>query len=89
MPLFKKPPQSQRQTEERLKLAASGLQLFALAVVAADFIGPFFNASPGAAFIPSTMAVIGAGLAEGAAFVILRYIPANAVPSSSQEPPNA
>lgn len=75
MKLPSRPPASPKHTEERLKLAASGLQALALTVFATIVIAPLLNA---AMAVPTWVGLLGfgfAGSAEVSAFLLLRYIP--------------
>ena len=77
-----------KHTEERIKLAASGLQLLAIALVGAAFIAPMFNSSLGAPAWITAPAAFVAALLEGAAMIILRYIPVSPIPDAVKEPNN-
>ena len=75
MLLPKLPPPARKHTEERLKLAASGLQLLALALFGAGLLAPLFNSALTDPLWAKAVISILAGLAESAAFKALRYIP--------------
>lgn len=79
------PPRSPKHTEERLKLAASGLQTFALALFVGVLLVPSFNASIVLSLNAQLAVFLTAGSAEAFAFVLLRYIP----PQAQTEPPHA
>ena len=69
------PPRSPRHREERLKLAAGGLQNLALAVFATVLIAPVVNPNLLATPRVAIGAVLCGSVAEGLAFILLRYIP--------------
>ena len=75
MRLPTKPPHSSKHTEERLKLLATGLQNLALALFVGIVIAPVFNASIVAPGLWQVAAFVAAGVAEGVAIILLRYIP--------------
>ena len=80
MRLPRKPPLAPKHREERLKLAASGLQALALALFGAVLIAPAFNAQLAApVWVKLALSAI-ASVAEGLAFFVLRYIPAKSDP---------
>ncbi len=70
-----KPPLSPKHTEERLKLAANGLQALALASFAGVLLAPLLNHSLDSPFWVQALALAFCGLAELGAFTALRYIP--------------
>ncbi len=70
-----KPPLSPKHTEERLKLAANGLQAFALTIFAAVLIAPILNHALTTPFWMRAVTIVLCGLAELGAFTALRYIP--------------
>lgn len=81
-----KPPLSAKHAEERLKLAASGLQALALTLFGAGLIAPLFNAALSIPLWMRVAAAICASVSEGAAFEMLRYIP---VPNPPKEADDA
>lgn len=84
--LLRWPQAHPRHVEERVKLGASGLQLVAIALVGAAYIAPIFNPGLGAP-VGITAAAAGiAALLEGAAMILLRYIPVATVPTAPKEP---
>lgn len=80
MHLPRLPPRSPKHREERLKLAASGLQTLALTLFAAVLIAPLVNTSLAAPFWVKLLTSFIASVAEGVAFILLRYIPVTNVP---------
>jgi hypothetical protein len=70
-----RPPLSDKHVEERLKLAASGLQASALTLIAAVILGPALNLSLKSPHSAQFVAGFVAGLCEVAAFLSLAYIP--------------
>ncbi len=70
-----KPPLAPKHIEERIKLAASGLQALTLALLAAVVLAPELNVSLVAPLWAKIVAGAVAGLAELCAFVLLGYIP--------------
>ena len=85
MRLPDKPPLSPKHREERLKLAANGLQNLALALFAGVLIAPVLNPALIAPLPVRLAAVALAGLAVLVAFILLRYIP---VAPDTKEPPH-
>lgn len=85
MRLPDKPPLSPKHREERLKLAANGLQNLALALFAGVLIAPVLNPALVAPLPVRLAAVALAGLAVLVAFILLRYIP---VTPDTKEPPH-
>lgn len=85
MRLPDKPPLSPKHREERLKLAANGLQNLALALFASVLIAPVLNPALIAPLPVRLAAVALAGLAVLVAFILLRYIP---VTPDTKEPPH-
>lgn len=75
MRLPTKPPTTAKHIEERLKLAASGLQALTLTLLAAVVLAPELNASLTAPLWAKAVAGGMAGLAELCAFSLLGYIP--------------
>ena len=69
------PPLSGKHIEERLKLAASGLQAVAITLLAGVVLAPELNASLSAPLWTKIAAGTVAGLCELAAFKLLAYIP--------------
>ena len=80
MRLPPKPPLSPKHTEERLKLAASGLQALTLALFGTSILAPLFNVTQAGMGWKTVGAALIAALAESAAFELLRYIP-NSTPA--------
>ncbi len=70
-----KPPLSPKHREERLRLFATGLQNFGLALFLSVVVLPAFNASTVASLKTRLAAFVVAGMAESLAFILLRYIP--------------
>jgi len=85
MRLPAKPPHAPKHREERLKLAASGLQALALTLFGAVLIAPLVNPSLGAPLWIKFLISCAASVAEGVAFILLRYIPPTKAP---EEPPH-
>jgi hypothetical protein len=77
------PDTTPRHREEMLRLAASGFQLLALALIGGALIAPLFNPAIGAPWSTTLSAAVAGGLSEGAAFLALLYIPFNAAPAAS------
>ncbi len=75
MKLPARPPLHPKHIEERLKLAANGLQALSLTLVAGIILGPSLNANLYAPLWAKVLTGIGAGLCELIAFALLRYIP--------------
>lgn len=75
MRLPRKPPLAPKHREERLKLLASGLQNFAIALFLGVLVLPAFNATLAASWSARVGAFLVCGVAEAAALVLLRYIP--------------
>ena len=75
MKLPERPPTQPKHIEERLKLAANGLQALALAIIVAVVLAPQLNASLDAPLWAEIGAGGLAGLVELFAFVLLGYIP--------------
>ena len=71
----KRPPLSAKHIEERLKLAASGLQAVALTLLAGVILAPALNASLNAPLWAKLITGFAAGSCEVAAFLLLAYIP--------------
>ncbi len=70
-----KPPVSAKHVEERLKLAANGLQALTLALFGTSILAPLFNVTQAGMGWKTIVAALIAGIAENAAFELLRYIP--------------
>lgn len=70
-----KPPLTAKHTEERLKLAANGLQALTLALFGTSILAPLFNVTHAGMGWKTGGAALIAALAESAAFELLRYIP--------------
>jgi hypothetical protein len=70
-----RPPLHPKHIEERLKLAANGLQALSLTLVAAIILGPSLNASLHAQLWMKLLAGGAIGSCELIAFKVLRYIP--------------
>ena len=70
-----RPPLRPKHIEERLKLAANGLQASALTLLAGVVLAPALNASLLAPLWSKIVAALLAGSAEMAAFKLLAYIP--------------
>ena len=85
MRLPPKPPHAPKHREERLKLAASGLQTLALTLFAAVLIAPLVNPSLGAPLWIKFLTSFAASVAEGVAFILLRYIPPANVPKETPQ----
>ena len=83
------PDTTPRHREEMLRLAASGSQLLALALIGGAYVAPLFNTALSAPWTTTLSAAVAGGLSEGAAFIALLYIPFNAAPAASQETPHA
>jgi len=75
-----KPPASAKHIEERLKLAANGLQALTLALFGTSILAPLFNVTQAGMGWKTIVAALIAGIAENAAFELLRYIP-NSTPA--------
>lgn len=88
MRLLGMPDTTPRHREEMLRLAASGSQLLALALIGGALIAPLFNTALAAPWTTTLSAAIAGGLSEGAAFVAVLYIPFNTAPAASQETPH-
>lgn len=80
MRLPPKPLHAPKHREERLKLAASGLQALALTLFGAVLIAPALNPSLTAPLWERAAAMLLIGAAETLAFFLLRYIPATPAP---------
>ena len=80
MHLPPKPPLTPKHPEERLKLAANGLQALALAFFAGVLLAPLLNHSLASSFWLQALAIVFCGLAELGAFTALRYIPSTPSP---------
>ena len=70
-----KPPLTAKHTEERLKFAANGLQALTLALFGASILAPLFSVTQAGMGWKTIAAALIAGIAENAAFELLRYIP--------------
>ena len=70
-----KPALSTKHREERLRLLATGLQNFGLALFLGVVVLPAFSASTITPFRIRFLAFVVAGMAESLAFILLRYIP--------------
>ena len=70
-----KPLLSPKHREERLRLFATGLQNFALALFLGVVVLPAFTVSAAAPVRTRLAAFVVAGMAESLAFILLRYIP--------------
>jgi len=75
MPIPRRPPLQPKHTEERLKLAANGLQALALLLFGAVLLSPLLNASVVAPLWVRGAAFMFSGACELSAFILLRYIP--------------
>jgi len=75
MRLPPKPPLTAKHAEERLKLAANGLQALTLALFGTSILAPLFNVTQAGMGWKTIVAALLAGIAENAAFELLRYIP--------------
>jgi len=75
MKLPSPPPVSPKHIEERLKLAATGLQNLALMIFATVVIAPLLNPAMAVSTWVAMLAFGVAGAAEVSAFLLLRYIP--------------
>ena len=69
------PPHAPKHTEERLKLVATILQNFALALFFSVLIAPQLNPALTAPLALRLLAVFLSGVAVALAFLLLRYIP--------------
>ena len=78
------PPLAPKHTEERLKLAASGLQSFALALFIGVIVAPVISPSMNAPYWVRALTLFAVGALEFTAFLLLRYIP---TPTGKREPP--
>lgn len=83
MRLPPKPPVFAKHVEERLKLAANGLQALTLALFGTSILAPLFNVTQAGMGWKTGGAALIAGIAENAAFELLRYIPNS---TSAKEP---
>jgi hypothetical protein len=70
-----RPTLGPKHIEERLKLAASGLQALALTLLAGVVLAPELNTSLTAPLWSKILAGLVAGVCEVAAFTLLAYIP--------------
>ena len=77
-----------KHNEERLKLAAGGCQLIAIAVVGTAFIAPLFNPAMSAPYSRIIGAAVVAAILEGVAMKLLGYLPLPAAPAATQETRN-
>ena len=75
----RKPPRAPKHTEERLKLAASGLQALAIALFGAAIVAPLLVTHAALGWTNAITAFT-ASIAEGAAFELLRYSPTSPEP---------
>jgi hypothetical protein len=75
MKWIRRPPLSAKHIEERLKLAASGLQAVAITLLAAVILAPALNAGLNAPLWAKAVASLVLGFCELAAFLLLAYIP--------------
>ena len=82
-------PAAAKHSEERLKLAAGGCQLIAIALVGAAYIAPMFNTSLGASIWVTAAAAGVAALLEGVAMKLLGYIPIVPEVPAAKEPTDA
>ena len=80
MRLPTKPPLSLKHREERLKLGATALQNFALALSLGVLVIPALTGQKMAPIQALTVAFVTAGIAEFLAFTLLRYIPSQPSP---------
>jgi len=71
----RRPPLSAKHIEERLKLAASGLQAVAITLLAGVILAPALNASLNAPLWAKVVAGLVIGGCEVAAYLLLAYIP--------------
>ena len=85
MRLPPKPPHAPKHSEERLKLAASGLQALALTLFAAVLIAPLLNTSLTAPLWAKVATAVVASMAEGLAFRLLGYIPTTTTPKETAD----
>ena len=70
-----RPPLNAKHVEERLKLAANGLQASALTLLAGVILAPALNAGLKSPAWVQFLAGLIAGTCELAAFVLLAYLP--------------
>jgi len=77
-----------KRNEERLKLAAGGCQLVAIAIVGAAFIAPLFNTILNPPYTRMLGAAVVAAILEGVAMILLGFVPIPASQPPAQETPN-
>ncbi len=83
MRLRPKPPVSAKHIEERLKLAANGLQALTLALLGTSILAPLFNVTQAGMGWKTGGAALVAAIAESVAFELLRYIPSSTLAKGS------
>ena len=77
-----------RRKEERIKLAASGCQLLAIAIIGSGFIAPLFNPALDAPHARLYAAAATAAVLEGIAMILLGFIPDPGVQPATPETRN-